>query len=64
MSRKQMDRRVWNLEKYGLEILKNLAIISIHMKFKATIPDGLTQSFSVEQRRVEAQGLGLGALWL
>ena len=55
-----MDRWVWNSEKYRLEILKYLGVISLQVKCKVIRPDKITKVLRVVKRRVGVQRLWLG----
>lgn len=57
-----MDRWVWNSEKYRLEILKYLGVISLQVKRKVIRPDKITKVLRVVKRRVGVQRLA-GVLW-
>lgn len=57
-----MDRWVWNSEKYRLEILKYLGVISLQVKCKVIRPDKITKVLRVVKRRVGVQRLA-GVLW-
>ena len=41
-----MDRWVWNSEKYRMEILKNLGVISLQVKCKVIRPHKITEVLS------------------
>lgn len=60
MSSKQMYRWVWTSENYGLEIFKNLAVISLYMKFKGIGLDAITQSISVDKEELRSKDWAWG----